>query len=400
MTDGVQLMTNSETAVTHDLLVERARGLVPVLRARADEADQTRRLHAETVDELVAAGLTSPTKPALWGGPQLGFDTVFDIGLELARGCPSTSWVTSVVGTHGYWIACFPEATQQLVWGTNDTEALVAASLAPVGQVERVKGGYRISGRFDYASGVDYATCVLVGAVLRDDDKEPAERVFLVWPSDYTIHDTWHTVGMRGTGSNLVVVEDAFVPDEHTLALDDILNGTGPGADLHDDPLYRLPMAAYGGFLVIPALLGTALSALEAFVEWQTERVSHTRSADSPHMQLGVGRAAADLRAAELVVRRLLDESAHAAVTGDITLELRARFKLDFAYSGGLIARGVETLMQLAGTRGMFVDCVMERAWRDVRMAATHITLDFNAMGTHYGRLALGLPRDPKTRIY
>jgi 3-hydroxy-9,10-secoandrosta-1,3,5(10)-triene-9,17-dione monooxygenase len=160
-------MTTPPVRRSGDELVAAARDLVPVLRERAEEADSQRRVHDETFAAIRDASLLHVLKPARYGGFEMGLVEYTRIGAELARGCASASWVYSLLAEHCWFISTFPEQAQNDVWG-EDGYAVSAASLAadPArSQVERVGGGYRLSGRFPFASGSDHAQWLILGAV-------------------------------------------------------------------------------------------------------------------------------------------------------------------------------------------------------------------------------------------
>src|SRR5262249_52640035 len=156
-------------------------------------------------------------QPSRWGGAEVDPGIFFEAQLALATACPSTAWVMGVVGVHSWQLALFPLAAQEEVWGS-DPETLVSSSYAPTGKVERVDGGYRISGRWSFSSGCDHCQWVFLGGMVPPEREgaPPEMRTFLVPRSDYTIEDNWHVAGLKATGSKDIVIVGALVPEHRT----------------------------------------------------------------------------------------------------------------------------------------------------------------------------------------
>ncbi|MBV9411190.1 MAG: flavin-dependent monooxygenase, partial [Acidimicrobiia bacterium] len=207
-------------------VLEAARSLAPRLRERAPDAERLRRLPDDTVSDLQAAQIFRIMQPKRYGGLELGFDVLAEAALELGRGCGSTGWV-SIVLNGGWFLASFPEQAAEDVWG-DDAGALVGGVLAPSPTVSREDGGFRISGRWPYSSGIDHCAWNIVSCFEFRESGPPDVRLFLVPKRDYTVEDTWFTLGLRGTGSKTTVVDKVFVPEHRTLLLGELREGTGP----------------------------------------------------------------------------------------------------------------------------------------------------------------------------
>src|SRR5271169_4500121 len=181
--------------------------LLPVLRQRAQEAEDGRVVPAESVKALAEAGFFRLLQPARFGGHE-GDPVTFLTAVRLiASACGSTGWVASVLGVHPWQLALFPPQAQEEVWG-GDPGTRMSSSYAPTGKAEAVAGGHQLSGRWSFSSGCDHATWVLLGAIVADADGNPVDfRTFLLPARDYVIDDVWDTVGLRGTGSNDIVVD-------------------------------------------------------------------------------------------------------------------------------------------------------------------------------------------------
>src|SRR5215468_9034798 len=192
--------------------------LLPVLRQRAQEAEDARVVPAESVKSLEETGFFRLLQPRRAGGLEADPVTFFTAVRLIASACGSTGWVASVVGVHPWQLALFPPQAQDDVWAA-DPATRMSSSYAPTGRAKLVKGtgeagaGYQLNGRWSFSSGCDHATWVLLGGIVTNDEGQPVDfRTFLLPASDYVIDDVWDTVGLRGTGSNDIVVTGAFVP--------------------------------------------------------------------------------------------------------------------------------------------------------------------------------------------
>ena len=189
----------------------------------------------------------------------------------------------------------------------------MSSSYAPTGRAETVAGGHRLSGRWSFSSGCDHATWVLLGAIVLDADGNPADfRTFLLPASDYAIDDVWDTVGLRGTGSNDIVVADVFVPEYRSLSFNDVFRCACPGQEANPAPLYRLPYGSVFSYAITTPIIGMATGAYEAHVAYQRERVRASyagqKAAEDPHAQVRVAEAAAEIDSAWLALERNMAE--------------------------------------------------------------------------------------------
>ena len=281
-------------------------------------------------------------------------------------------------------------------FGRTAPDVAVAASIAPVGRVTRANGGYRISGKFGFASGLNHSSWVIVAGIAEIGGR-PEHTFFLVGPGDFTIADTWDTAAMCATGSNTAVCDGVFVPEGHTVPLTVLREGAGPGGALHAHPIYRAPIVAYSALAFATPMLGAALGAYELFRDWMKTRRAQDGAAlaENPAIQVRMARAAANLDAAELLLRR-----AAAVAQAPMTLALRARSMRDFARAADLIIESIDALTAMSGTAGFAASHPIQRAWRDIHFAAMHVTLTHERGYGHFGRTELGLPPDPRQRMF
>jgi 3-hydroxy-9,10-secoandrosta-1,3,5(10)-triene-9,17-dione monooxygenase len=383
---------------TRQQVIDRARALAPGFAKRAAAAEDLRRMPPESVREMLDAGLCRILMPPRFGGYGLDFDTWYDVMLEISKADASHGWCASLLIHHAHLIAQFPEEMQRAMWA-DGPDVPIAASFAPRVQVTRVDGGYRVSGRDStFASGVDHSTWVMVGG-LWHDGPAPEWLLFMIPPGEFSIRDSWHTAGMRGTGSNTIVTDNVFVPDSRVLSLTDLRLGKGPGGAIHAGPIYRTLFFFYAPLCFAAPMLGAALGAYEQFREGAKTRRSVDGSlvAEKTSLQVGMARASADLDAAELLLRRAAQ--AHHAPEADWP-RLLSRSIRDFARVSELSVAAIDTLLALSGSAGFSTSQPIQRAWRDIHFAASHISVNTEANYSHFGRMELGLGRDPNRPFF
>jgi 3-hydroxy-9,10-secoandrosta-1,3,5(10)-triene-9,17-dione monooxygenase len=389
-------LAGQQNRLTHEEAVRRARALAPSIRARAMRAEKERRIPRETVEEFVGAGLARLLTPERWGGYEISHDAACDVVMAVSAACASTGWCCSFLNIHTWWLAQFPEEGQHDVW--RDTpDVNLAAVIAPQGnKAIAVDGGYRIGGRWSWASGVDHCHWAILTAVANDNETEkPYSRCFVIPRQDYAIEDTWFNVGMKGTGSNDVIVDDVFVPAHRSVALSDIHEGTTPGAKVNTGPIYGIPSASRKYELVAPAL-GAARGAFAEWLDWSCGRtVSATGQAvaESAHIHIHVAEAETDLDAAALIQQRNLDLIRNGPPIDMLT---RAHILSSSAQSMKLVCRAMDVLFHSSGSSGMRDESPIQRAWRDVHTIASHISLNPDSGGMIRGRLLIAEGRARK----
>jgi 3-hydroxy-9,10-secoandrosta-1,3,5(10)-triene-9,17-dione monooxygenase len=383
-------------ANTPKTLAERARALLPQIRERAEKAESLRRLPEETLADLRDAGLLRALQPARFGGTQLDFDALLGAAAEVGRACGSSAWCLAILGIHNWLLGLFPLPAQDEVWGAAP-DALAAACFAPTGKAEPDGDGYRLSGRWQFASGCDHAGWAAVAApIARPGAPFPDVRLFLVPVAELRIEDTWFVAGLRGTGSKDLVVEGVLVPEHRTLSLAHALAGTTPGASLHDAPVYRAPFTTMLGLALAGPALGIARGALDAYTERTRERVQtygSAKLAEQMPMQIRLAEAAAEIDGAALLLERACRDVAR-GTRGEIALDLaaRARIRRDTAYAVRVCTRAVDRLFEASGAHGLFDSSPLQRAFRDLHAMSAHAFLSWDQSAAIFGALELGLP--------
>jgi 3-hydroxy-9,10-secoandrosta-1,3,5(10)-triene-9,17-dione monooxygenase len=349
-------------------VLDKARALAPVLRERALAAEQARRIPDVTIQDMKDAGLFRVLQPALYGGYEMDPKVFLEVAMIIGAACPSSGWVYSVVGVHNWQLALMPKQAQDDVWGT-DQDTLISSSYTPRGHVELAEGGYRLSGRWSFSSGSDHCEWAILGGAATLEDGTIRRLCFLVPRSDYVVEDVWHVVGLKATGSNDVVIEDAFVPEYRTHPFTS-------GSVTSDAPGYLLPFSSVFSFGITAPLIGAAQGALEEHINWTVERVRITRGsrvAEEPFTQARVAEAAFDIEAARSAMMRDMDDMMELARDGkELPLDLRARARLDQVRGTQLAMSAVDRVFTNSGGRVLQETNPIQRAWRDIHAGSLH----------------------------
>jgi 3-hydroxy-9,10-secoandrosta-1,3,5(10)-triene-9,17-dione monooxygenase len=383
-------------------LAARARALVPVLRARGRACEELRRIPDETIADLQVSGLFRMLQPKRVGGSELPYRALVELGAIVAEGCGSTAWVLTNLASHHWMLGMWPKAAQDEVWGVSPDDLIGSAFVFPGGRARAVEGGYTLSGRWPFSSGIDPSRWNLVGAVVRDDRDRPTEqRIFLVEAKDYRIIDTWFVAGLRGTGSKDVEMDEHFVPAHRTVPLNAIAGGPTPGSEANPGALYKLPTLGLFSFVVAAVSLGLARGAVAEYRDGMTSRVgayTGRRLADLAGVQLRLAEAAALTDIAEALILKDCDEATRLTESGKGTsLADKARWRRDGAYAAGMCTKAVELIFTSTGGAAVYLDRPLQRAFRDIAAANAHYALSWDVNGTLWGRVALGLPSDAPT---
>ena len=382
---------------TRESLIERADKLVPTLRERARASSAARSLAPQTITDLWNADLFYLLKPKKYGGPEVRVDVAFEVASVLAKGDGSAAWVWTVMGVHDLFMALFPEEAQQEYWAKDRT--LSASSFAPSGKIASAKDGFTLSGKWSFCSGVDHADWMLLAAIagmLSMDPPIPDIRYALVPKAQIKVVDDWHVMGLSGSGSKSVAVENLFVPAHRTVTGADLIAGTSPGAKVHAGPLYRAPVWAIFPFCISSAAPGMARGACESFIGEMKARATsfdHSPLAKKPSIQMRVSEATALADCAELLYRRSLRETIDKVMAGEtLSLEHRVRSRRDQGYAVVMAKRSAEILLSAQGGQGLYEDSPVQRALRDLQALSAHIVGGWDMPAINYGQVALGGP--------
>lgn len=343
----------------------------------AEKSEADRRLTPEVAEAIREAGFARRFVPARWGGDQGAFTDFLQAVSAVAAGDPSAAWCASISSTLGRMAAFLPHEGQQRVWG-DGPDASVVGALVPGGHAVAVPGGWEIGGRWSYLSGIHHSDHALLCCPVPVEGGGSEVRFLLVPRSAYTIERTWFTVGMRGTGSDTLVLDPLFVPVGHTFARSDLVDGT-PVTGL-DAPCYTAPLMSVSGLSFAGPLLGAAEGALagwtaanaakRAAAARQGNRISTGTKVSS---ELALARAAGEVDAARL----LLERAAQEADAGRSGRALATRAHRDYALAADLLTGAVDLLFRTAGTRAASEADPFQRFWRDANSAAGHAVLQW-----------------------
>lgn len=381
-------------------LIESARKMIPALRARSAQAERDMKIPDETIAEMQAAGLFKAMQPKRHGGFEVDPRTFFEIQRALAEGCMSTAWIYGVMGVHPWQLARYPAAAQQDVWGENQ-DTLVGSTYMPVAKVTPVEGGYRISGRWGFSSGCEHCQWTLLGGILpADENGEGMEHgTFLVPLADYRIERNWDVLGLRGTGSHDIVVEDAFVPAHRVQRTNNSAPEATPGLQENTNPIFAIPFAQVFTRAVSGSALGALQGAIKEFCDNAAKHIGKhgAKTAEDPVAQDVVADAILTLDMLKLVLDRNYGELLDIAQKGEMPdVEMRLLYRYQSAYVTNTCAEKVSALLKSMAASGLYKTNPVERIFRDIHQARGHIANNMAAYARAYGTVQLGLPNpDP-----
>jgi 3-hydroxy-9,10-secoandrosta-1,3,5(10)-triene-9,17-dione monooxygenase len=387
------LKTRPAVLGSYEEAVERARTLKPVLRARVADAERLRRLPAENVTDLLENGLYGLMTPKLFGGSELGSETMIDVTIELASACPATGWVHMLWTAHMWLLALFAPETQEELWANPNT--LASSVVNTTGDVVPVEGGYRWTGRGFFSSGVDHCNWLTAAVPIKREGNEgtPERRWLLIPREDFEIIDDWYTVGLKGTGSKTIVVNDVFIPERRTLANTALEDGTAPGRQVNAHPMYgAISSANFTAAMAAPAV-GVARGFLEAF-----EQRLRTKSSNiDDGLTINMARYALAVAQVDAVhattVRNAL--RLNCVPAANVPTVERARCRRDQAFTAQSARKAVNTLYEECGGSGLFESSDFQRLWRDANAAAAHHGLTWDWVAVAWTKSILGLPTQP-----
>ncbi|AQZ96514.1 acyl-CoA dehydrogenase family protein [Halopseudomonas phragmitis] len=381
-------------------MLDAARKMIPALKARAEQAERDLKVPDETVADMQEAGLFQAMQPKRFGGLELDPRAFFDIQMTLAEGCMSTAWIYGVMGVHPWQLARYPLQAQEEVWG-DDPKTLVGSTYMPVAKVTEVDGGYRISGRWGFSSGSEHCKWTLLGGIIPPDAKgEGSEHgTFLVPCSDYRIERNWNVLGLRGTGSHDIVVEDAFVPYHRVQRTNNTSLEATPGRKVNTSPLFAIPFAQVFTRAVSSSCLGALQGAINEFRDNAAKHIGKhgAKTAEDPLAQEVVADALLTLDQLKLVLERNFEHLWTLAERGEFPdVETRLLYRYQSAYVTNTCAEKVSQLLRCMAASGLYNTNPVARIFRDLHQARGHISNNVAAFARAYGAVQLGLPNpDP-----
>lgn len=376
-------------------LLAAAADLVPLLSMNAIRSEAERRVPEENIHALRDAGMFRLMQPVRHGGFEVSFRTKLAIMRELGRGDGATAWVTSLMSGAAWFAGMCGDDVQDEIWG-KDRGALIAGVIATTGSLERVADGFRLSGRWTYCSGSWHAQWIFLGVTAMDEDRPDGQPGLAFVPaSELTIEDTWHVVGMRGTGSNTVVAENVFVPSHRFVPISVLVSGEPPISP-NRGPVYRVPFASAASTDFLGPQLGMARAAQDLVREGLGERgfsgTVYQRAADSTTIQIAMAEAAYHIDVAEMLAFGAVKEVDKAGSEGTVpSLLQRARIKMHTARAVLHAREAVRTLVTVQGAGTFAESHPLQRIWRDSETASRHASTNPAIGAEAYGRALLGI---------
>jgi len=375
-------------------LIARARAMIPTLAARSAAQRQARRILPETIAEMQAAGFFRVLQPKRWGGYEMDLHTFYEIQLALAEGDMSTAWIYGVSGVHPWFMALLDDRAAQEVWHS-DTSALICSSLMPAGRATPAEGGYRLSGRWRYASCCEHCDWALLGAMVATSNGGPPEgRIFLLPRKDYGTIDTWQVSGLQATGSWDVSVEDVFVPAHRSQSMLDNFLLKGPGQVLNTSSLYRLPFGQIFVRGISTAALGALQGMLNAFLDYGKTRATRAggRSAENPFVQLLCAETAAAIdEMTNTLHRNFRNLHAYARRGETPALEERLRYKFQSTEVTERCTLLAARIFKATGAAGLAEGLPFGGILADLMAGRQHISNQYEYVGSSWGGVMFGL---------
>src|ERR1700712_5701703 len=381
-------------------VLDGVRDVLPSIRERADEAERLRVVPEASIKELEETGFFRLLQPKRFDGLESDPIDFYTAVRDIASACGSTGWVSSVVGVHPWQVALFSDEAQQAVWG-EDTNTRLSSSYAPTGKAQLTEGGYRLSGKWSFSSGCDHCQWVLLGGLVFNDDGNVVDfKTFMVPRENYTINDVWNMVGLSGTGSNDIVVEDVFVPDAFTLSMGDTGRCFGPGQEQNPSDLYKLPFhSIFTGTITTP-IIGMAMGAYDDHVEMQQKRTRAAylgeKASLDPFSAVRIARASSEIDAAwALAMNNIREEMALVEKGEEIPLGLRLKVRRDQVLGTQRAIDAIDALFEASGGRALANGTYLQRAWRDAHAGRVHAANDPERSLQMYGAHEFGHKVDP-----
>jgi alkylation response protein AidB-like acyl-CoA dehydrogenase len=379
-------------------ILKAAFAIEPEVRAAQDEIERARRLPAHLIEKMKHAGFFAMSMPKAWGGPETDPLTQLRIVEQLSYADGSVGWCTMIGCDSGYFTAFLDQDVARAMYP--DIRVSTASALTLTGRAVKANGGYRVSGRWPFSSGCLDAAWIVGGCVvyagdqeLRDSEGVPVSLQCFFRPEEIEILDTWHTTGLRGSGSNDFAAQDVFVPEERTFSLQ-------KPAIRRSEPLYALPMAILLKFATVP--IGIARAAIDELIDAAGRRPTRLTVIggkpttakllrDEPFVQDAVARAEATVGSARSYLYDITAELWAALLRGDNPdRKLGARWSLAMANAFRASAEAVELMYKARGGSAVYLGGRLDRCLRDVLTINQHVIVSLKGYEMA-GRTLLGL---------
>ncbi len=386
---------NRPEDLTRGALVERALSVADMVREFEQESDLMRVLRPQSVKALRDAELFKVIQPQRIGGFEMDLPTLHAVTMALGTGCAATGWVYLVTGAHTWVLGMFPEAAQDEL-KADDPDTFIPGTLASQGKAQIVDGGVRISGRWQFASGCDYGRWGLFAAVRSDSTPEDPKHVHVLVPNtDYMIEDTWYTMGLRGTGSKDVIMDDVFVPAYRTMPTGDLFNGISEAACAHHSFVYQFPVLSSLTYLLTAPVLSLARRIYAEYIDMtvsRRDRYDGSSKMKKAPVHLRIAESWAEIQSAELMVQdisRIFDTALAKRERFDIDTRVEVKWRASYAIH--LCRRAADRLFDSAGANSIYDRSALLPLVQSLHTASHHAATDFDNNATSFGSQKLGL---------
>lgn len=392
---SAQVLHKPET-ITPEILYQRAREIAPRLKERSPAATVAGRIPDETIADMQRAGLFRVLQPKRYGGYEMHPNVFYNIQMILGEACMSTSWIYGVVGVHPWQMAMFDVKAQEEVWGEDDS-TLIASTYMPVGKVEVVEGGFRLSGRWSFSSACEHCEWIFLGALImpQAEGQFPEYRTFLLPRSDWTIVKNWDVIGLRATGSHDIVVDNAFVPEYRTHKTREESRESRPGLAVNPNHLYTLPFMQVFARAVSTACIGGLQGAINSFREIAAVNVSRNflgSTANDPTAQIALSEASSAVDQMKTTLFRNFDELMEYASRGEAApIENRLLYRYQSAQVADTCAMFVSRLLKSCGASGLQMSNPLTRHFLDCHAGRAHVANYADNNGRNLGGVMCGL---------
>jgi len=374
-------------------LIDQLKALTPMMEEHAAEAEQQRKPVDSVMKAIEDTGAYKYFVPRKYGGFEFSLDGFMEIGMTLGKADLSTAWVVTFCMEHNWLIGLYNKEAQELIFGENEY-IIAPGALAPRGRATPVEGGFKLSGHWEWGTGVMHADWVLVGA-LTDRDGPPELCMYALPIKDAKVVDTWHMSGMVGTGSNDIVIEDAFVPSCLRQNLSDMRAGNSPGAQYHNTPTFRMPMLPVLGLTAASPAVGCAIRTVERFRERLQERTVYGTQDKQGERALAQSRLAnlvVRAKHLELTLKQIASDVAAWGESGEVCPDIeRAELRVRIGQVVREARNIVREVVEVSGAHVHNMSNPLGRALRDLETLSCHTVFDLDISTEGYGRLLLGL---------
>ena len=350
---------------------------------RRNATTEQRRVHTDSIKDLQDIGFFKLLLKKEYGGLETDLKSFFHSQLEISKECMSTAWACGIIAVHAYQMALMSKQAQDDVY-TLDPNALIASAYAPMGKVEPVEGGFMFNGRWAWNSGGDHCSWSFLGGIVPNE----GYRTFLVPRTDYRLEETWYSIGLKGTGSNDVVIDSpVFVPDYRTHKQLDGYMGNNPGKNYTTNPLYSIPWAQLFVRVVNTPAIGSLDRAVRLFMNnLANSSFDPSKGATDPDTLQRIALAANTVD--ELIC--VLDRNLETMSVGELSLDDRIKFRYQASLVIDRCCTAIDLLMDSAGGRSVYLGSEIQQIFLDIHTARAHLANNPTQFGRNYANNLLG----------